>query len=241
VLRYYVVHRALVRAKVAALRAAQPAPAIVRRAANDAVRHYLDLAVATSRPPHPVLMITHGFSGSGKTTLTQGLLEAIGAVRLRGDIERKRLFGLAPRARGGTPLYSSEATQATYGRLFDAARTLLQAGFSVVLDATFLQRHLRDAARDVATALAVPFVILDFDVDLKTLRERVAQRQQRADDASDAGPAVLESQRVTAEPLAPDELAAVYRCPVATLCAEGVARADWSPLLQRLAADPDRD
>jgi uncharacterized protein len=240
VLRYYIVHRALVRAKVAALRAAQPAAASAHRAANDAVRHYLDLAAATSRPPHPVLMITHGFSGSGKTTLTQGLLEAIGAVRLRADIERKRLFGLAPRARGGAPLYSTEATQATYGRLFDTARTLLQAGFSVVLDATFLQRHQRDAARDVAAALAVPFVILDFDVDLNTLRERVAQRQQRDDDASDAGPAVLEAQRVSAEPLAPDERAAVYRCPLATLSAEGVARADWSPLLQRLAADADR-
>jgi len=241
VLRYYVVHRALVRAKVAALRAAQPALASsARGAANDAVRHYLDLAVASSRPPHPVLMITHGLSGSGKTTLTQGLLEATGAVRLRADIERKRLFGLAPLQRGDAALsqtlYSGDATQATYERLLEGARFVIQAGFSVILDATFLRRHQRDAARATAIALDVPFVILDFDADVQTLRARVETRHERADDASDAGLDVLEAQRLSAEPLAPDEQAAVFACMAMTSSDDGQPRADWSPLLQRLAS-----
>jgi len=235
VLRYYIVHRALVRAKVAALRAAQETSASAHDAASNAVRHYLDQAQATSRPPHPVLMITHGLSGSGKTTLTQPLLEATGAIRLRADIERKRLFDLAALARGGSGLYTAEATQATYAGLLDTARSLLQAGFSVILDATFLRRHQRDAARDVAAALAMPFVILDFDVDLQTLRDRVAQRQQRADDASDAGLEVLESQRLSAEALAPDEQAAVFRCPEAAWSTAEGPHADWAPLLQRIS------
>jgi aminoglycoside phosphotransferase family enzyme/predicted kinase len=239
VLRYYIVHRALVRAKVAALRAAQPAPAVARRAANDAVRHYLDLAVATSRPPHPVLMITHGLSGSGKTTLTQGLLEAIGALRLRADIERKRLFGRLPLARGDASLnqamYSDDATRTTYERLLERAHVVIRAGFSVILDATFLRRHQRDAARDAAMALDVPFVILDFDAELQILRARVEKRHERADDASDAGLDVLEAQRLSAEPLAPDEQAAVFRCMATTRSDDGQPQADWSPLLQRLA------
>ena len=239
VLRYYIVHRALVRAKVAALRAAQEAPASAQPAALDIVRQYLDLAIATSRPPHPVLMITHGLSGSGKTTLTQGLLQATGAVRLRADIERKRLFALAPLDRGGsgpnTGLYSGDATRATYERLLQDASTVVQAGFSVVLDATFLHRHQRDAARELALSLGVPFVLLDFDTDAQTLRERIRQRSARADDASDADGEVLAAQRLAAEPLAADERAAVFRCPPTTLSADGQPHADWSPLLQRLA------
>jgi hypothetical protein len=240
VLRYYIVHRALVRAKVAALRAAQQAPASASQAANDAARHYLDLAVAASRPPHPVLMITHGLSGSGKTTLTQGLLEATGAVRLRADIERKRLFGLAPLQRGDAglshALYSDDATRATYERLLEGARDVIQAGFSAILDATFLRRHQRDAARAAAVALDVRFVILDFDVDMQTLRARVEKRRERADDASDAGLNVLEAQRLSAEPLAPDEQAGVFDGTATTRSDDGQPRADWSPLLQQLRA-----
>ena len=95
VLRYYQVHRALVRAKVAALRAAQLGAAAAQ-AERQAVHHYLQVALDSSQPPRPVLMLTHGLSGSGKTAATQGLLEACGAIRFRADVERKRLFGLDP-------------------------------------------------------------------------------------------------------------------------------------------------
>jgi aminoglycoside phosphotransferase family enzyme/predicted kinase len=234
VLRYYIVHRALVRAKVAALRDAQDATATVHRAAHEAVAHYLDQAVAGSQPPHPALLITHGFSGSGKTSLTQGLLEAIGAVRVRADVQRKRLFDLAPLERGAAPLYTQQATEATYTHLLDTARELLQAGFSVVLDATFLQRRHRDAAHDLARALRLPFAILHFDADVPTLRERLARREARGDDASDAGLAVLEEQLRTAQPLAPDELHHVHHCVPVPDCTP--PQVDWSPLLQRLAA-----
>jgi predicted kinase len=186
-----------------------------------------------------VLMITHGLSGSGKTTLTQPLLEATGAIRLRADIERKRLFGRAPLERVDASLnqamYSDDATRTTYERLLEGAHLVIRAGFSVILDATFLRRHQRDAARDAAMALDVPFVILDFDAELQTLRARVEKRHERADDASDAGLDVLEAQRLCAEPLAPDEQAAVFACRATTRSDDGQPHADWSPLLQRLA------
>ncbi len=132
VLRYYRVHRALVRAKVAALRAAQlgAASAPVQAesaAASQARQHYLQAALRSSRHAAPVLMLTHGLSGSGKTTLTQDLLELSGAIRFRADVERKRLFGLAALERSDAALkaqlYSRDATRATQTRLRELART----------------------------------------------------------------------------------------------------------------------
>jgi aminoglycoside phosphotransferase family enzyme/predicted kinase len=227
VLRYYTVHRALVRAKIAALRAGQTADA----ADLDAARRSLALAVALSEPGEPALLITHGFSGSGKTTLTQGLLETLGAIRVRSDVERKRLFGVAPLQRGAAP-YTAEATAATYARLGEAAAAVLEAGQPVILDAAFLRRHERDAARRWAASHRVPFVLLDFDVDPATLRERVQARTARNDDASDADLAVLEGQLRSAEALGDDERTSVFSCRPAA----GTARVEWAPLIESLRA-----
>ncbi len=213
VLRYYVVHRALVRAKVKALRDAQQPPA----QGSDRVARHLAMAESFCRASvAPVLMITHGLSGSGKTTLTQDLLERVGAVRIRSDVERKRLFGLPANARtaaeGSGMLYGAAAGEATYARLFELAAPVLAGGFCAVLDATFLQRQQRDAARRFAAEQGVRLIILDFDVDPATLRERVRQRRARGADASDADLPVLEAQLRSAEPLAADEAAEVLSC-----------------------------
>jgi len=226
VMRYYLVYRALVRAKVAAWRAAQLA-ASDASAALAAISRYLNVAVEFSHPPRPTLMLMHGFSGSGKTTASQGLLERCGAIRVRADVERKRLFGLAANARGDAAvnarLYSAGATDATHERLRQAARVALRSGFSVILDATFLDHAPRARARALAESLGVGFVIIDLPVEVPTLRERVRLRTARADDASDADLAVLESQLGHARPLRPDEQAAVF-----------TFRGDWGPLVDNL-------
>ena len=223
VMRYYLVYRALVRAKVAAWRAAQLA-ASDASAALAAISRYLNVAVEFSHPPRPTLMLMHGFSGSGKTTASQGLLERCGAIRVRADVERKRLFGLAANARGDAAvnarLYSAGATDATHERLRQAARVALRSGFSVILDATFLDHAPRARARALAESLGVGFVIIDLPVEVPTLRERVRLRTARADDASDADLAVLESQLGHARPLRPGEQAAVF-----------TFRGDWGPLI----------
>jgi len=231
VLRYYEVHRALVRAKVTALRAGQTGDAADLAAA----RRCLALAVALSQPGTPALLITHGFSGSGKTTLTQGLIEVLGAIRVRADVERKRIFGVAPLQRRAA-LYSADATAATYARLGEAAAVVLAAGDPVILDATFLRRPQRDAARQWAADHQVPFFLLDFPADPATLRERVQARAARNDDASDADLAVLEGQLRSADPLAGDELADVFTC----RSTPGTARIDWAPLLETMRAAAER-
>jgi uncharacterized protein len=243
VLGYYRVHRALVRAKVEQLRCAQYEPASAEAAAHAAVAsRYLALALRLCLPTQPALLLTHGFSGSGKTTLTQGLLEATGAIRIRADVERKRLAGLAAHARSDAALqvglYSAAMTQATYARLLELAAPVLDGGHHAILDATFLHRAQRDAARQWAAARRVPCLMLDFDGDAELLRERVRERAGRGADASDADEAVLAAQMRSAEPLGADELGDAVRCrplPPAARAGDGEPQADWSALLQRLA------
>ena len=195
-LRLAAVYRALVRAQVEQLRG--PARA-------DAARRYLDAALSWTRPPAPALTITHGLPGSGKTFESQRLLERTGAIRIRSDVERKRLFGLAmlddSRARG-LELYTADATRRTYAQLQARARALLAAGWPVILDAAFLRRDERAAARALADELRVPFAILDCRAPPGVLRERLLARRG---DASEAGVAVLERLEPVAEPLTADE------------------------------------
>lgn len=210
VLRYYLVDRALVRAKVAALREAQlqPSGAAMSRGRTLAGR-YLDLALSYTHAAPAAMMITHGFSGSGKTTLTHGMVEAGEVIRIRADVERKRLHGLTALARPNeavdSGVYSARASAATYARLYDLAQPVLAGGWRVLLDASFLSRAQRDQAARFAAARGVSFVILDFEVDKHTLRQRVIDRSARGDDASDADLAVLEAQFERAEPLGLDE------------------------------------
>ena len=242
VLGYYHVHRALVRAKVAGLRAAQldAGGAAALRATNER-SHYLQLALRASLPVRPALLLTHGFSGSGKTALTQSLLEAVGAIRFRADVERKRLFGLDPLARsdaaGQARLYSPQAGELTQARLREHAAWALQAGYSVILDATFLHRAQRDAARDLAARLGVRFAIIDFQAPVDTLRRRLAERARRGDDASDADLAVLASQLAHADELGDDERRDVFAFDAGRPIDAAAMPARWAPLLSALGAD----
>jgi len=212
VLRFYQVYRALVRAKVAAIRLRQAGLSNVERERIGAsYRGYIELAERYTRPTQPVLMIAHGLSGTGKTTLTQALVEQLGAIRVRSDVERKRLHGLAANARSGSTLneglYTAEAGARTYDRLAELARAITSAGHRVILDATFLRRAQRDRMHALAEELRVPFLILAFTASEPTLRERVVVREQTGVDASEAGLAVLEHQLASADPLTAGEQA----------------------------------
>lgn len=209
-LRYYQGYRALVRAKVACIRLRQTGAA--EPAAWDGVRAYLRLAQDYTRPRPRALVITRGVSGSGKSTHTSGLPARCGMIRIRSDVERKRLFGLAPEARTQSgldvDLYSRDAGARTYRRLAEIAAAIIDAGFTALVDATFLTCAQREQFRTLAAQLQVPFMILDFQATEARLRERVSARAQAGRDASEATLAVLERQLETREALTEDERAA---------------------------------
>jgi predicted kinase len=104
-------------------------------------------------------------------------------------------------------LYTPDVTQRTYGQLAQHTARVIQAGFTALVDATFLQRAQRDTFRRLATQLGVPFTILNFRAPEETLRRRVARRRAQADDASEADLAVLHGQLAAQEPLTAEEQA----------------------------------
>ncbi|MEK6209069.1 MAG: AAA family ATPase [Pseudomonadota bacterium] len=243
VLRYYCAYRAMVRAKVMLMRAGQHGCTPEDRASATALfSRYLSVAASCAQPSRSFVLITHGFSGSGKTTLSQPLLELSGAIRVRSDVERKRIRGLAAKDRpksgiaGG--LYSADATGSTYSRLLDLARVVVDAGYGVIVDATFLKRGQRDMFRELAAQAGVAFLIVDFAAPEEILRCRIRSRIVQDDDASDADLAVLEHQLATHQPLQPDEFGCVFGYDASRPADRAQRPQAWAPLLQRLSLTP---
>ncbi len=233
VLRFYMVYRALVRAQVGLIRASQAGG----RTELPAAPNYLEVAGRLATQTDPRLLITHGLPGSGKTFVSQQLLESVGAIRIRSDVERKRLFCLAAlqssRTSAAAGIYGEPATRRTHERLQSLARGALQAGWPTIVDAAFLRRRERAQFRDLAIELRVPFAILDCAAPLDLLRERVCARAQRRDDASEADVAVLEQLSAQREPLGDSERVQAIHVETPNALAPAALAADW---LGRVAA-----
>jgi aminoglycoside phosphotransferase family enzyme/predicted kinase len=185
-LRYFEVHRAAVRANVAALRDQQELAA-----------RYVEVATQAAKPGKPHLMLTCGLSGSGKTWFSTRLLAAAKAIRIRSDVERKRLAGLAAyesSLEANLDIYTPEYTERVYARLLDAARLALTAGQSIIIDAASLRRAERLSFLALAEELGTSFSIFHCRASDATLRTRLLQRQQKGGEASEADIAVMQRQ-----------------------------------------------
>jgi len=212
-LDYYRVYRSLVRAKVTRLRLAQVASAHHGETPDLALSQqlvgYLRLAAGYTRTRPRGLIITHGLSGSGKSTIAQLLVEHCGMIRVRSDVERKRLYGLPPEAHSGAAIdrdiYQPAATEHTYSRLAELARTIDAACYPVIVDATFLRRSQREAFRQLAAELRIPFLILSCHAPDAQLRQWIRERGAAGGDVSEADLAVLDRQIATQEVLGPEE------------------------------------
>ena len=202
-LRYYFIYRALVRAKVEALRIEQQdrdAKTYLSRL-KPAI-DYIELAGLWARSHRAGMIIMHGLSGSGKSTIAAQLVEALGAIQVRSDVVRKHLFDLDATAQTDSALdqgiYSEDATESTYRRLQDIAQTIIDADFTVILDATFLQQSRRRQMLETQTGTACKKIIINCDAPVEELRRRIVAREG---DPSEANLEVLEQQLLTSDPI----------------------------------------
>ena len=187
VLRFYLVYRCLVRAKVAALQS------------SSKTGRYLELADSlVDHSVTPRLFLMHGFSGAGKSWLSSRLVGALGAIRVRSDLERKRMHGLSINQSSAsgieTGLYDATNTERTYERLARYCEIGLRAGFSMIADAAFLHQPQRQRFVDQAKQVQAKLYILDCTAPPATLRERIRQRASDPLNASEADLMVLERQ-----------------------------------------------
>ena len=208
-LHLYGAHRALVRAKVAALRAAHAPEVQTRAASREEYGQYLDCARELLAERRPRLILMCGLSGSAKTWLAERLASSLGAVHVRSDIERKRLAGLSAEQRSGAALdqglYSAAMSTATYERLRQCAAATLDGGISVIVDATCQRRAERRRLSSLGPECHAEVRLVFCHAPSEVLESRIAARERAGADASEADRRVLELQQARFEPIDADE------------------------------------
>jgi aminoglycoside phosphotransferase family enzyme/predicted kinase len=159
------------------------------------IRRNAGLAAAYLAPPPPILIAIGGLSGTGKSTLANIVAALVGAapgaLHLRSDVERKRLFGVPETQRLDRQHYRIGTAQRVYNIIEDKARRALAAGHPVIVDAVFAKQDERAAAEAIARKAGCEFVGLWLTAPAETLISRV---ERRRGDASDADRRVVREQ-----------------------------------------------
>ena len=199
-LPFYAVYRALVRAKVDAIAAEQSRHLVARY--NERLQRRVRTAIELTKQPRPILLLMHGVSGSGKSWLSEQLVAPLHALRIRSDVERKRLLGpSASNAGFAQGNYAPGMSHRVYARLVECAESCLQGGCNVIVDAAFLAASDRELFTSLADRLLVTCAFISCHADPTTLLNRVAERAAHGTDASEADQAVVRSQLRDFEPL----------------------------------------
>ena len=162
--------------------------------ANDA-KAYFDLALRHIEPARPSLIAIGGKSGTGKSMLARAIAPLLsplpGAVLLRSDVIRKELFGVDPLTTLPEAAYTPEITARVYRTLLERSRTVLDQGFSAIMDAAFLKESERGELSVAAQKMGADFRPAFLTADLSVRLDRVRKRRK---DASDATPAIVTGQ-----------------------------------------------
>ncbi|TNE95102.1 MAG: hypothetical protein EP328_10335 [Gammaproteobacteria bacterium] len=203
----YKTYRALVRAKIALFTLGNPSLSDAEKVElMERYRAYAQLAEDYTAIPNHYLLATTGLSASGKTCVSASMAGELGLIRLRSDVERKRLHGLGPlddsKSGIGADLYSPAANEQTYQRLAELADQLLAGGLSVIIDAACLKQKERDLFAGIAENEGVPFALLHCEAPEELRREWVRKRKG---DASEATEELLDAQQSWFEELTAEE------------------------------------
>lgn len=209
-LPYYIAYRAMVRAKVTLFGLGQPGlSSAAIQAIKQKYQDFVAIAENCMQSARPTLFIMHGLAGSGKSSVARVIVEQCDAIQLSSDVERKRLFGLSLYTKTNAELnkgiYEPAVSQKVYDHLLLVARTIIHAGYTVIVDATFIKKVQRDLFRDLAAELQVPFTILNCQAPRAQLEQWILKRQNEGDDFSEADIKVLAMQEANAEKLTQEE------------------------------------
>ena len=233
-LRYYFIYRALVRAKVEALRVDQEAcDTETYQAHIKPALDYIELAGRWSTSHRAGLIIMHGLSGSGKSTIAAQLVEMLGAIQIRSDVIRKELFDFNADEQTGSALaegiYTADATELTYRRMAEIAATIIDADFTVIVDATFLLETQRRTLLEMEVSSLCKRVIVHCEALEEELRKRIVGREN---DPSEANLQVLEQQLRSQQPISVGEKTLAR---VVTIGSDGISTTKIQEIRQLLA------
>lgn len=194
-LPFYQSYRALVRAKVHALRLGNW---------NAESARYLSYARRmTWERFKPFLVLVCGLTGSGKSTLARELGARLGMTVINSDVVRKTIArnvgrNIVPLNQG---LYSPAMTDKTYSKLEREAERRILSGDGVILDATFTHASRRKSIIRLAEKRSVPIFLIRCFASDELTRQRLTARAADGKDVSDGRWEVYVAQKATYEPL----------------------------------------
>ncbi|MGH1463200.1 MAG: AAA family ATPase [Neptuniibacter sp.] len=195
-LNFYKAYRSMVRAKVSVLGDMHDLKTM---------RRYLRLTDYYARDRKPVLFLMHGISGSGKSHLSQQLIDQTDTIRIRSDVERKRLYREMSLKGEKVDLYGPQMNAITFNHLLDTSADLIRNGYSVVVDATSIRQRTRQSYIELAKKLNIPVRLIACECEVKLIEARLNKRASEGADASDADIAVMKEQIQHLQPLTPEE------------------------------------
>ncbi len=209
-LNFYKSYRAIVRAKICLLVMQDPSLDSDARAEQMKKYHqYIRLAETYTELPNRFVLTMYGISGTGKSTVALRLVDQLGAIRVRSDAERKRLYGLNihehPESELSKAMYNDDANQRTYQKLAELCLEVLDSGISVIVDATNLKQWQRDTIQNVADSRGVPLCIANCQASMAVIREWIAKRTREDYDPSDANLEIANRQLLSRDELSLDE------------------------------------
>jgi hypothetical protein len=204
-LNFYKAYRACVRGKVFSFRLDDPAIAPQEKAiAQQEARRYFQLAHQYAQKMNrPALFLTCGLMGTGKSTTARSLTDALGWKWLSSDTVRKELAGLSPHERRYESfrqgIYAPNFSETTYQTLFDQAGSLLQAGSSVILDASFKRERDRSAALELARKMRADFLLIECRCEDAIIQKRLSDRLRKGTGPSDGRWEIFQEQKESFE------------------------------------------
>ena len=208
---FYKAYRAIVRAKIALLTRLDPnLSESEKENLFQQYQDYIALAEKYTGLPNRFVLTMHGISGTGKSTVALRLVDQLGAIRIRSDAERKRLFGLNihehPSPEFSAKLYNDETNHKTYEKLAELCQQVLDSGLSVIVDATNLKRWQRDTIQNVADSRGVPLCIAYCQASMSVIRKWIQKRSNEDYDPSDANLEIANKQALARDALTSEEL-----------------------------------
>jgi uncharacterized protein len=201
---FYAAHRALVRAKVALIAAGELHGDARARALAEGQRLWEFSQRLCWAARGPVAILVCGLAASGKSTLAGELSRRSGIPVLCTDVLRKAAAGLTPTERAQPEHYSQQFTRATYERLGQEARRVLECQGGVIVDATCRSRADRRGLINLLRLPGTTLLVAHCDVPLEIALQRARRRLSDSGRVSDATPEIVAAQFCSFEAL--DEL-----------------------------------